>query len=37
MLYGVYVYLHMILKVAPPDDAYYIQANICFRFNYKDD
>ena len=24
-------------KVAPPDDAYYIQANICFRFNYKDD
>ena len=24
-------------KAAPPDDAYYIQANICFRFNYKDD
>ena len=24
-------------KVTPPDDAYFIQANICFRFNYKDD
>ena len=24
-------------KAAPPDDAYFIQANICFRFNYKDD
>ena len=24
-------------KVGPPDDDYFIQANICFRFNYKDD
>ena len=24
-------------KIEPPDDAYFIQANICFRFNYKDD
>ena len=24
-------------KVEPPDDVYFIQANICFRFNYKDD
>ena len=24
-------------KVEPPDDDYFIQANICFRFNYKDD
>ena len=24
-------------KAVPPDDAYFIQANICFRFNYKDD
>ena len=24
-------------KAEPPDDAYFIQANICFRFNYKDD
>ena len=24
-------------KEAPPDDKYFIQANICFRFNYKDD
>ena len=24
-------------KLTPPDDVYFIQANICFRFNYKDD
>ena len=24
-------------KLEPPDDVYFIQANICFRFNYKDD
>ena len=24
-------------KATPPDDAYFIQSNICFRFNYKDD
>ena len=24
-------------KIEPPDDVYFIQANICFRFNYKDD